>query len=214
VLTGGGNFDGPVERHALARPSSSDRPESGRRLLQRRRPALALAEYPKRIAKIRPESWAGDLPPKTEAARAGRADYGRLLPLQIRHMDCGCAVSMARILAIRRAFTEAARGNRLNLDGEHGHGSERYGESEFPHVNLRRLSNGAVLNHRTPDGSAAMRFVPPAPTLSRARPARPVLHSSVQVPCNHSCEAVAPVRLISVHRRRNLNGDSLMHTVD
>ena len=41
----------PVERHALARPSSSDRPESGRRLLQPRRPALALAEYPKRIAK-------------------------------------------------------------------------------------------------------------------------------------------------------------------
>jgi hypothetical protein len=42
---------GPVERHALARPSSSDRPESGRRLLQPRRPALTLAEYPKRIAK-------------------------------------------------------------------------------------------------------------------------------------------------------------------
>jgi hypothetical protein len=42
---------GPVERHALARPSSSDRPEGGRRLLQPRRPALALAEYPKRIAK-------------------------------------------------------------------------------------------------------------------------------------------------------------------
>jgi hypothetical protein len=55
---------GPVERHALARPSSSDRLESGRRLLQPRRPALALAEYPKRIAKTRPESWAGDLPPK------------------------------------------------------------------------------------------------------------------------------------------------------
>ena len=46
------------------------------------------------------------------------------------------------------------------------------------------------------------------------RPARPVLRSSVQVPCNHSCKAIAPVRLISVHRRRNLNGDSLMHTVD
>jgi hypothetical protein len=30
---------GPVERHALARPSSSDRPEGGRRLLQPRRPA-------------------------------------------------------------------------------------------------------------------------------------------------------------------------------
>jgi hypothetical protein len=42
---------GPVERHALAHPSSSDRPEGGRRLLQPRRPALALAEYPKRIAK-------------------------------------------------------------------------------------------------------------------------------------------------------------------
>jgi hypothetical protein len=56
--------------------------------------------------------------------------------------------------------------------------------------------------------------VRPAPTLWRARPARPVLRSSVQVPCNHSCEAIAPVRLISVHRRRNLNGDSLMHTVD
>jgi hypothetical protein len=52
--------------------------------------------------------------------------------------------------------------------------------------------------------------VRPAPTLWRARPARPVLRSSVQVPCNHSCEAIAPVRLISVHRRRNLNGDSLM----
>jgi hypothetical protein len=59
-----------------------------------------------------------------------------------------------------------------------------------------------------------LRFVRPAPTLCRARPARPVLRSSVQVPCNHSCEAIAPVRLISVHRRRNLNGDSLMHTVD
>jgi hypothetical protein len=58
------------------------------------------------------------------------------------------------------------------------------------------------------------RFVRPAPTLWRARPARQVLRSSVQVPCDHSCEAIAPVRLISVHRRRNLNGDSLMHTVD
>ena len=54
----------------------------------------------------------------------------------------------------------------------------------------------------------------PAPTLWRARPARPVLRSSVQVPCNHSCEAIAPVRVISVHRGRNLNGNSLMHTVD
>jgi hypothetical protein len=131
-------------------------------------------------------------------------------------MDCGCAVSMARMLAIRRAFGEVARRNRLNLYVEHGHGGERYSENEL-HVNLRRLSNGAVLNRRTPDGSAATkerRFVPPAPTLSRARPARSVLRSSVQVPCNHSCDAVAPVRLISVHRRRNLNGDSLMHTVD
>jgi hypothetical protein len=49
---------------------------------------------------------------------------------------------------------------------------------------------------------------------SRVRPARPVLRSGVQVPSNHSCEAIAPVRLISVDRRRNLNGDSLMHTVD
>ena len=48
----------------------------------------------------------------------------------------------------------------------------------------------------------------------RARPARPVLSSSVEVPCNHSCEAIAPVRLISIHCRRNLNGDSLMRTVD
>jgi hypothetical protein len=38
------------------------------------------------------------------------------------------------MLAIRRAFGEAARGNRLNLDGEHGHGGERYGENEFLHV--------------------------------------------------------------------------------
>jgi hypothetical protein len=124
------------------------------------------------------------------------------------------------MLAIRRAFGEVARRNRLNLYGEHGHGGERYSENELLHVNLRRLSNRAVLNRRTPDGSAAMhptqerRFVRPAPTLSRARPARPVLRSSVQVPCNHSCEAITPVRLISVHRRRNLNGDSLMHTVD
>jgi hypothetical protein len=130
------------------------------------------------------------------------------------------------MLAIRRTFAEAARGNRLNLDGEHGHGGERYGENEFLHVNLRRFSNRhrppwrarAVLNRRTPDGSAAMhptqgrRFVRRAPTLWRARPARPVLRSSVQVPCNHSCEAIAPVRLISVHSRRNLNGDSLMHS--
>jgi hypothetical protein len=51
-----------------------------------------------------------------------------------RHMDWGRAVSMARILAIRRAFAEAACGNRLNLDGEHGHGSDRYSENEFLHV--------------------------------------------------------------------------------
>jgi hypothetical protein len=30
------------------------------------------------------------------------------------------------MLAIRRAFGEVARRNRLNLDGEHGHGGERY----------------------------------------------------------------------------------------
>jgi hypothetical protein len=84
----------------------------------------------------------------------------------------------------------------------------------------RHGGQGLILNRRTPDGSAAMHpaqergFVRPAPTLWRARPARPVLRSSVQMPCNHSCEAIAPVRLISVHRRRNLNGDSLMHTVD
>jgi hypothetical protein len=89
---------------------------------------------------------------------------GRLLPLQIRHMDCGCMMSMARMLAIRRPFGEVARRNRLNLDGEHGHRGERYSENELCHVNLRRLSNrhrppwraGAVPNRRTPDGSAAM----------------------------------------------------------
>jgi len=53
-------------------------------------------------------------------------------------MDCGRAVSVVRMLAaIRRAFCNAARGNRLNLDSEPGHGSEGYGEDEFPHVNLR-----------------------------------------------------------------------------
>jgi len=41
----------------------------------------------------------------------------KLLPLQIRHMDCGCAVSMARMLAIRRALGEVARRSRLNLHG-------------------------------------------------------------------------------------------------
>jgi hypothetical protein len=61
-----------------------------------------------------------------------------------------------------------------------------------------------------PDPGEALR----AAGSDATRPARPVLRSSVQVPCNHSCEAIAPVRLISVHRRRNLNGDSLMHTVD
>ena len=143
-------------------------------------------------------------------------------------MDCGCAVSMARMLAIRRAFGEVARRNRLNLDGEHGHGGERYSENELLHVNLRRLSN----RHRPPWRAGAVLIVARQtarlqctrprrgascgrlPTLWRARPARSVLRSSVQVPCNHSCEAIAPVRLISVHRRRNLNGDSLMHTVD
>jgi hypothetical protein len=57
-------------------------------------------------------------------------------------MDCGCAVSMARMLAIRRAFGEVTRRNRLNLYGEHGHGGERYSENELLHVNLRRLSKG------------------------------------------------------------------------
>jgi hypothetical protein len=51
-----------------------------------------------------------------------------------RHMHSGRAVSMAQMLAIRRAFAEAARGNRLNLDGEHGHGGDRYSENEFLHV--------------------------------------------------------------------------------
>jgi hypothetical protein len=78
-------------------------------------------------------------------------------------MDCGRAVSMARMLAVRRAFGDAARGNRLNLDGEHGHGGERYGESEFLHVNLRSSATdmagirhgglGLYSNRRTPDGS-------------------------------------------------------------
>ena len=54
--------------------------------------------------------------------------------------------------------------------------------------------------------------VPPAKTLLACE-AR-TSGSSVQVPCNHSCETIAPVRLIGVHRRRNLNGDSLMRTVD
>jgi hypothetical protein len=62
-------------------------------------------------------------------------------------MDCGRAVSMARILAIRRAFGEAARGNRLNLDGEHGHGGERYGENEFLHVNLRSSATATTGIH-------------------------------------------------------------------
>jgi hypothetical protein len=49
-------------------------------------------------------------------------------------MDCGCAVSMARMLAIRRAFGEVARCNRLNLYGKRGHSGERYGENELLHV--------------------------------------------------------------------------------
>jgi hypothetical protein len=69
-------------------------------------------------------------------SRQGRlwAVQQKLLPLQIRHMDCGCAVSMARMLAIRRAFGEVARRNRLNLYGEHSHGGERYSENELLHV--------------------------------------------------------------------------------
>jgi hypothetical protein len=67
---------GPVERHALA-------------------------EYPKRIAKTALDVGRR-LTAETEAARAGRADYGRLLPLQIRHMDCGCAVSTRPREDIRR----------------------------------------------------------------------------------------------------------------
>jgi hypothetical protein len=46
-------------------------------------------------------------------------------------MDCGCAVSMARMSVIRRAFGDAARRNRLNLYGEHGHGGERYSDNFF-----------------------------------------------------------------------------------
>jgi hypothetical protein len=45
------------------------------------------------------------------------------------------------MLAIRRAFGEVARRNRLNLYGEHGHGGERYSENELLHVNLRSFSN-------------------------------------------------------------------------
>jgi hypothetical protein len=58
----------------------------------------------------------------------------KLLPLQIRHMDCGCAVSMARMLAIRRALGEVASRSRLNLYGKHGHGGKRHSENELLHV--------------------------------------------------------------------------------
>ena len=69
------------------------------------------------------------------ARRLGRGRLQqKLLPLQIRHMDCGCAVSMARMLAIRRAFGEVARRSGLNVYGKHGHGSERYSENELLHV--------------------------------------------------------------------------------
>jgi hypothetical protein len=57
-------------------------------------------------------------------------------------MDCGCAMSMARMLAMRRAFGEVARRNRLNLYGEHGYSGERYSENELLHVNLRTLASG------------------------------------------------------------------------
>src|SRR5689334_18740530 len=60
--------------------------------------------------------------------------------------------------------------------------------------------------------TARLQCTRPRRGASCGRPARPVLRSSVQVLCNHSCEAIAPVRLISIDRRRNLNGDSLMHT--
>jgi hypothetical protein len=83
------------------------------------------------------------------------------------------------MLAICRAFGEAARGNRLNLDSEHGHGGECYGESEFLHVNLRRFSNrhgwnppwraGAALHRRTPDGSLQCTGTPPATAELRKR---------------------------------------------
>jgi hypothetical protein len=59
---------------------------------------------------------------------------GGSLTLQIRDVDCGCAVSMARMLAIRRAFGEVARRNRLNLYGKDGHGGEHYRENELLHV--------------------------------------------------------------------------------
>ena len=74
-------------------------------------------------------------------------------------------------------------------------------------------SHARRLGCNAPDPGEALRAAG-SPTLWRARPARPILRSSIQVPCNHSCEAIAPVRLISVDRRRNLKGDSLMHTVD
>jgi hypothetical protein len=60
-----------------------------------------------------------------------------LLPLQIRHMDCGCAVSMARMLAIRRAFGEVARRNRLI-----GNECRNVGQ----HVVLPRLGNSQALH--------------------------------------------------------------------
>jgi hypothetical protein len=66
-------------------------------------------------------------------------------------------------------------------------------------VNLRRLSNGAVLNRRTPDGSAAMHPTQESPgealraagsdaMACEARTSGSAQH--VQVPCNHSCEAI------------------------
>ena len=58
----------------------------------------------------------------------------KLLPLQIRHMDCGCAVSMARMLAIRRALGEVASRSRLNLYGKQGHVGKRHSENELLHV--------------------------------------------------------------------------------
>jgi hypothetical protein len=155
----------------------------------------------------RPESLAGDLPPKRR--RPEPAGQGRLLPLQIRHMDCGCAVSMARMLAIGRVFGEVARRNRLNLDGEHGHGGERYSENELLHANLRRLSNrhrppwraGAVLNRRTPDGSAAMH-----PTLER-RFVRPALRRyGVRGPHVRFCAAASRCLAIIAARRLRQSG--------
>ena len=79
---------------------------------------------------------------------------------------------------------------------------------DMPNTNLRSRVSTTDQDLST----QKTRFVRRAPTLLACE-AR-TSGSSVQVPCNHSCETIAPVRLIGVHRRRNLNGDSLMRTVD